>query len=448
MTRTLLLGLAVALMPATAHAQTTVPETLTLEDALRIARANNPEYLQILNDEDVASSGVRRAWGSLLPTVNSSVNWRLGSNTTVTGEDDFGQPVRLDDPITFRSSGSSQGINANMTLFDGGQNLRQLSLARAEVRSADARSASRLTTLVVTVTHQFYEAVRSMRLVEVERQNLETAQERLAQTEAQFGIATVSQVDVLGARRSVLDAERTLRNQEADAYRQRLLLAFIMGVEPATTFELETAVPQVFDPSALEEQALVDRALQVHPLLREAEAAVATARANSSVARGTRWPSVSGGFGFSRGASSSDFRTFGEINPLNHGWNASLGLSLPLFTGFETSHRIEVAETNERDALLDQRRTTLLVEQEIRVALADLRANYEALQLADQIAELASQRLSMAEEQYRVGALDFLQMQQLIDDNLNAQRQSVDAQFTFIRARATLEEKLAAPIQP
>lgn len=438
--------LALVLAPAAAAAQPEVPQVLTLEDALRIARANNPEYLKVLNDEDVAASNVRRAWGQLLPSVNTSMSWNLSSNTRVTGENDFGEPVRLDDPVTFRSSSASQGINMGLTLFDGGQNLRELSLARAEATSAEARIASQQSLLASSVTRAFYDAVQSLRLVQVEERNLQAAQARLERTEAQFEIATANQVDMLGARRSVLEAQRQLSTQRANAEKRRLLLTQQMGVSPSTEFELDTSVPEVFDPSTLSEEDLIARARAVHPRLREAEAAVATARARSATARGTRWPTIDASFGFNRSTSRSGFEAFGEVNPLNRGWGGGLSLRLPVFSGFNTSHQIEVAETAERDAIQEQRRTQLLVEQEIRAALIDLQNAYEALQLATQIAQLTDERLTMAEEQYRNGALDFLQLQQLIDENLNAQRQAVDAQFTFITARATLEEKLGGPI--
>lgn len=444
----ILAALLLALAPAAAAAQPDVPRTLRLEDALRIARANNPDYLKVLNDEDVATSAIRRAWGSLLPTVNTNMGWNLSSSTRVTGENDFGEPVRLDDPVTFRSSSASQGISTGVTLFDGGQNLRELSLARAEGSSTEARIASQLSQLASTVTRAFYDAVQSLRLVQVEERNLAAAEERLTRTESQFEIATANQVDVLGARRSVLDAQRQLSNQRANAEKRRFLLTYTMGVDAGTPFELDTAVPDVFDPASLDADALIARAREVHPRLREAQAAMATARARSATARGTRWPTVDASFGFNRSTSRSGFEAVGDINPLNRGWNGGVSVRLPVFTGFNTSHQIEVAETAERDAAQDQRRTQLLVEQEIRSAMVDLRNAYDALQLATQIAQLTEERLEMAEEQYRNAALDFLQLQQLIDDNLNAQRQAVDAQFTFITARATLEEKLGGPIQP
>jgi outer membrane protein len=441
-----LLALALLAVPAAAAAQPDVPQVLRLEDAQRIARANNPDYLKFLNDEDVAAAGVRAAWGAFLPTVNTSMGWNLSSSTRVTGENDFGEPIRLDDPITYRSSGANQGISTGVTLFDGGQNLRNLTVARAEVTNAETRVATQASLLATNVTGAFYNTVQALRRVEIEERALANAEARLAQTISQFEIATTSQVDVLGARQNVINARQSLAQQRAAARTQRLMLTATLGVDAGTAFELDMAVPEVFDPATLDADALVARAATAHPAVRQAEANLASARASASAARGTRWPTVGASFSFSRNANRPGTDAFGDFNPLNRGWGAGLSINLPVFQGFGTSHQIERADAVEQDASYDRRRIAILVEQDIRSALVELERAYEQLGFATELASLTEERLGMAEEQYRIGALDFLQLQQLIDQNLAAQRDAVDAQFTFITARATLEEKLGAPI--
>ncbi|HAC05635.1 MAG TPA: hypothetical protein DCF71_07180, partial [Gemmatimonadetes bacterium] len=49
-----------------------------MEDALEIARGNNPGFLQTRNDEALADWDVRQAYGALLPTASagSGVSWQ------------------------------------------------------------------------------------------------------------------------------------------------------------------------------------------------------------------------------------------------------------------------------------------------------------------------------------------------------------------------------------
>src|SRR5690606_10550560 len=48
------------------------PASLTLEEALQLARQNNPDYLAATNDEGLADWSVRSAYGGLLPSASLS----------------------------------------------------------------------------------------------------------------------------------------------------------------------------------------------------------------------------------------------------------------------------------------------------------------------------------------------------------------------------------------
>ena len=48
--------------------------TLTLEDAVDLARRNNPGFLSTQNDQAATDWAVREAYGALIPTVNASTN--------------------------------------------------------------------------------------------------------------------------------------------------------------------------------------------------------------------------------------------------------------------------------------------------------------------------------------------------------------------------------------
>src|SRR3990172_8041216 len=50
--------------------------TLTLDDAITLARRNNPDYLAQKNDADVADWSVREAYGGLLPGASPSTSFQ------------------------------------------------------------------------------------------------------------------------------------------------------------------------------------------------------------------------------------------------------------------------------------------------------------------------------------------------------------------------------------
>jgi outer membrane protein len=423
-----------------------VPAILSLEDAIRVARQYGPDYQKAMNDLDVASAQVRQSWGAFLPTLNTSLGFNGSSRTTVTGDGDYGQPVRLDDPITYEGSSASQSVSLGFTLFDGGRMFRQLGAARAGERQAEATVNATMASLDAVVTRAFYDAVRRDMLTEVERTNLAAARSRLQNTEERFRLAVASQVDLLEAQRSVINAEQSLLAAETEARKARLSLRQVIGLESDVEFELADDQPDVFDPTTLDTNAIVARARATSPSVRQSDAAYAAARSQASAARGGRWPRITGNFGYSRSVSQSGYGAFGEFNPLNHGYGFGISVSLPLFTGFQTSAQIASAEATADDREQDLRSARLAVERDVRAGLADLEQAYRRLQANQEIATISAQQVRLAEEQLRAGSLTFLQFQQVIDANATAQRQVVEARFAFLQYRVALEERLGAPI--
>lgn len=425
-----------------------VPATLTIEDAVRIAHENNPDYRKVLNDMDVASANIRRSWGAFMPSLTTSLGFNGGSRTTKTGEGDFGQPVERPEAITTRSSSASQGISTGVTLFDGGKMFRDLEAAHAEEHATEANILLVESNVITAVSRSFYESAHQQTLLEVERTNLEAARDRLDRTEQLFRIAGVSHVDLLGARGDVINAERSVSNSESETEKAKIALRQTLGIGSSIPFEVSRDLPAVFDPSTLDAERLLADALQSSPSVRQSEASLVAARQRARASKGSRWPTISATLGYNRNVSEIGYGAFGDFNPDgSSGFSFGISGNLPLFSRFQTSATIAQAEASAEDAGEDLRRTRLQVEREVRSALVDLDKAYRNLQFAQQSADISRERLELAEEQFRVGALTFLNLQSVIDQNTNAERQAVEARFTFINARVSLEEKLGTRLE-
>jgi outer membrane protein len=445
----LLAALFVLAASSAAHAQqpVQVPGVLSLQDARQIARQNSPTYLQSLNDAGPAAMGVRQAWSAFLPELNANLaSFSGNSSTTTIGEGVFGETVEAE-KRTVKSSGAAQGLSMGMTLFDGGRNFRNLAVARAQVRQTDASIDGQASELDANVATAFYNARQAAMLVEVELNTLQTARDHLERNQELFRIAAVDQVSLIESERGVITAQRSLRGQEADAEKQRLSLAETLGIDPAIPFEIAAETPDVFDPANIDADALVLRALTASPTMLERNAGLHVAEQQASAARGSRWPTINSSLSWSRGAGETGFGAFGNFNPNDRqSWGFSLNASLPLFTGFNTSANIASANAAREDAALALRQTRLQVERTIRSGLVDLGRTYQEYLDAERLAELTTRQVELAEEQFRLGALDFLRFQQIVNEDAQAQRQVVQSRFAFVNARIAIERALGAPI--
>jgi outer membrane protein len=426
-----------------------VAGTLTLDDALRLAAEHNPSFQRARNDESVAAHAVRAAWASAyVPSVSSSLSFSGSRATSITGEDPFGHPIRLDESRTAHGSSASQSIGTQVTLFDGLSSHRNLRAQRAQYAGTSAGIDAQHVLLVAQISRDYYHAVKTVQLIELERALLASAQDRLSQTEQLLRLAARSRVDVLGARADVAQSEQGLQRARGEADKARLTLAASIGLEPTTSFALDATLPAVFDPADLDADALVARALHSHPAMLQRQAALDAAAHRAAGARGRRWPVLTANAGYGRSVNQTGYGAFGELNPLNYRYSFGMTASMPLFNRFQTSSAIAEAETAMHDASHDLRGTRLAVERDVRAALIDLVNAYHSLKLADDNAELSRERQELAQEQYRFGGTSFTELQNVIDRTAQAERQALDARFLFVTARLNLEEKLGTRLEP
>jgi outer membrane protein len=434
---------AVLLLFAATPAAAQQPTHLTLDDAIRIARSANPDFLRTANDLDVAENAIRSAWGSFLPSLNTSLNFSGSRSTTLTSEDFFGDPIESPEPITSSRSSASQGISTQMTLFDGGATLRGLQARRAAYLGVDAQIEALAIQLDARVSREYFQAVRAVRNIALEEYLLASARDRLERTEQLLRLAARNREDVLGARSDVAQAEQNVERARGDADKARLTLATTLGMSPTTSLTVDSILPRVFNPADLDVDALVAGALAGSPQVRQREAALRTAKHTASAARARRLPSISASAGYNRGMSAAGYGAFGEFNPgQNYGFNFGIGVSLPLFTRFQTSEAIAQASANAVDAEHDVRSARLAVERDVRTAMIDLDNAYRSLQLAEEQVELNRERQDLTQERYRLGGSDFTTLQNVIDRTAQAERQALEALFGFINARISLEERL------
>lgn len=426
----------------------TVPRQLSVEDAIRIARENNPAYLKALNDVDIEDMAVRNRWAAFLPSVSGSFGFRGAYNETLTGMNEFNEPVRLEDPEIHRSSSASQGLDFSMTLFDGGQSIGNLRAARATRDATTVRIGLEGHRLDMDVTRDYFAVVKADKLIELEQQLLGARKDELDRTRRLLSLASSKYVDVLSAEVNVADAERSLDDARAAAQKARLALRERLGVSGDANFTLSTAAPAIFDPAQINADELVDRAVTSSPMVRSAEAQLFAQSRQVSAAKGSRLPTISASAGISRGISGDGYGYMGEFNPdANRSFGFGIGVSIPLFNRFGPSLNIVRASAAEADAREDVRAQKLAVERGVRTSLIDLGNAYRGVQMAQRKVDLSREQLTAAEEEYRLGAMTFINLQQIINSAAGAERQLLDAQFNFVNNLIELERQVGSKLE-
>lgn len=463
------------------------PEAWTLEDALRIARENNPAFARARNDETVADWNLRSAYASLLPSASfgSGISWQ-GSGDQTLGTLTAGQLGFGDQPDFWTSSFNlSLGYQLDgATILAPGQARAEQSRTRAQIRGAEADLERQVTTAYLDVLRQREEVVLA-------RQQLDRARFNLRLAEAQRDVGQVTPLDVQQAGVQVGRAEVALLRFEQALETARLRLLQQLGVALTRDFELVTDF-ELAEPG-WEAPELYARAVESNPTLRQQRSAWEVSDYDVRISQSRYLPSLSistGIGGFAREATNTDFlirqaqvqvasriaqceqqnelfsrltdplplqdcsrfaftdedrRAIVEKNdvfPFDFTRSApsvSLSLSLPIFQGLGRQRQLEAAEVARRDVGEQIREQELALEADIAVAVGNVRTAYESALIEERNQELADAQLRLAREQYTVGLLAFVDLVDAETVKAEADRARVSAVFAYHDAITQLE---------
>ncbi len=434
------LALAFAGTAAELRAQAGEGSVLTLQDALTRAIVHNPEYRQALNRMELEGIQLRQAWGAFLPDLNLSYSTGLSFYQESVNFDFFGNPIENPDVRTIVNSNSSEGIRAGLQLFQGGRRFHAYSQARAQAR-VDRLSAERdLNRILAEVQRQFFFAQRQRARLAVEEELLIARERDFEVAERRFELATVGRSDLLGATLELQNQRVTVTTARGQVEKAMLALRRAIGDPALASLDIEQQLPEPFDPANLDLEALVEEGLGRSPAVAAAAAGRAVRQSMLNSQKASRWPSLSLSSSVSRWSRGSDRDALFGFNPDDFSGSVSLSVSIPVFSRFQTSQQIASAEVELRNAGEQLRQSELQLEEQVRAGFVDLETAWANVEQRETAAEVASARLRIVQEEYRLAVKSIEELRAAIREEAGAQRDLVDQRFEFAVALLGLYE--------
>jgi outer membrane protein len=465
-------------------------QVLTLNDALTLARQNNPGYRTAQNARRTADANVRSAYGAFLPNVNTSFSgdFREGRQQFFGG---IGLGSTNDQLLT---NGS---VSANLSLSMASLNQLRAQKASAEAVEADIVAAEQ--NLRQQVTTQFITARQAEARAILQDTLLATTRAQLELAQARFTVGSGTQLEV--QRAEVANGQQrvaalTARNT---AEIEVLRLYQLMGVPPVAGTQLTGPLDVVLPDISIE--SLIDQARRSNPLIDAARIRERQAERSVSAAKSAYLPSLSLSSslsGFTQRFTNTDLviaqQQAGVISsqascvrseevraavglPNNlaqcagivwtpeaeqrirddqgrypfdftrNPYGVSATLSLPLFNGFRRESDVQTATVQRRNAENSLRQEELRVNTEVTAAYLTLTANKQAVDLQEENSRTARTALALAEERYRAGAINLVELIQARTDFERAETERINAIFDFQRAFASLEAAVGRPLR-
>ncbi len=391
------------------------------------------ESLQANPDVDAAQAALRQArenfyaqQGGLFPTLTANG----------TGQQQLASPAsqgQVGSGAMFGVNAASLNISYSPDVFGG---------VRRQVESKEATAEFQRFQLEATyLTLTSNVVVAAINLASLQAQIDATngiiaiLNNSLTVVRRQFALGGASRADVLAQEAALTQTQATLPPLQKQLAQQRNQLMRLVGRSPdqdrGESFDLaKLKLPQDL-PLSLPSQLVEQR-----PDVRAAEAQLHAASADIGVAVANQMPqfTITGLLGFTSGGIAS------LIVPGSGVWSIGLGIAQTVFDGAKLDHQRKAAIAAYERAAAQYKGTVLSAFQDVANALRALQSDADTLRAQVAAEQTAAASLRLSEEQYRLGAVNYLIL-------LNAQQTYQTAVINRLKAQAARYSDTAALFQ-
>lgn len=394
----------------------------TLDDCINYAMQHNIDLQQVRLTQKSATEDVKQSKAALLPTLSASTNQSVNYDPW----DEFST-----DKVSYNGTYT---INAQWTVWNGGQNTNQLKLNKLREKDSNLTLLESSNSVQEAIAKLYVQILYQKEAIEVNRQSLETSKKNEERGQQMVEVGQMSKADLaqLTAQRAtseynVVEAETQLSNYKLQLKR----LLELTGV-----MEFDIASTAASDNQALTEvpalQEVYETALLQRPEIQSAQLGIESSKLQLKIAKAGWMPSVNmtGNVGTSTFTSSSN--SWGKQMKTNFGTSAGVGITLPLFDGRKT-------KTNVQKALIaqEQAQLTLKNEQDNLFETIEgywLNAINNQQKFRSAVASVDSEQESydLLQEQFNLGMKNIVELLAGKDKLLQAQQNKLQSKYLTI----------------
>ena len=396
---------------------------ITLQDAIRIALAQNTDIRFARNALRLDSLTVRQARNQFLPNLSASSS---ASQDVANGSGN--------NPFS-----ASVGTSSGMTLYNGGQNRNILNQARTNAAAGAATLGRTRQSVVFAVASDFLALITQQEQLRVQQENLTAQEQELTQLQEfvrrgtrPIGDLYQEQAAVASTRLAMVNARRATEVAKVNLIQELVL-------DPRLEYTFATPV----DSSAPAQPAfnldsLISVAFQQRVDIRAQALRVQAAQTEIAIAEGGRLPTVTANAGYGTGYNSGADGGFSSQLNQRRGGSVGVGVSVPILDRGAVSIARQRAQVQLENELLTLRDLEQSVALDVRRAYLDYISAGEQLAAANAQQQAAALSLQAAQARYRVGLATLVEVTLARASLIQAQSAVVSARSSVVFQRALM----------
>jgi len=390
------------------------------------ALAHNPDLTAAQASLRQAHEDTLATEGGFFPTVNAAFTHEREKFNGVT----VGAP---NEHVIFSLNTAQVSVGYSPDVFGGVR--RQVEASEAVESFQRFQLEAAYLTLTSNVVAAAVDEARSRAQIAATEDIIKADSDVLDLLNHQFALGAIARSTVLQQTATLAQVEATLPPLQKELAQERDRIADLAGRfpnhTPSQTFELDSlTLPEALPVS------LPSRLVEQRPDVQAAEATLHEASAEVGIATANLLPQfpITADIG-------TDAATIGGLFASGTGvWALAAGVTQPLFHGGTLLHEKRAAEAGYDAAVAQYRSTVLAAFQNVADALHALQSDATTLQASEASERAAAESLALAQDQYKLGAVSYIEL-------LNAETTYHQARVILVRAQADRYSDTAALFQ-
>ena len=439
----------------------------TLEDCVALALEKNISIKQSELEMDNAEIDKADAIGNFLPRFNvqSQHIWNNGLSQNITNG--------LIENLTTQFS--SFGGNIGLTVFNGRQNINQLSRANLNLLARQYQLEDMKDDVSLFVANAYLQVLFSRELEQVQGYQLELAQQELARIQLSIEAGILTAAELFEIEANIAAQEQAVVQAENNYRLAKISLAQLLLITDYENFDLAEEEFDIPFSNVLEQtpKAIYEKAVTQRNDIKLGLTNLVIAEKDIDLAKGTRMPTLTAFYNYNTRISYSDRfietgnfiqtpigivqdngalvvsqfperevagpLSFGTQFGQNDGHSFGLSLNIPVFNGFATQNNIKRRKVNLNRIENQLAQTKLDLENTINQAFNDAKGAYKFYDASDKTLRAREQAFEIAKQRFEAGVMNSFDYVQARQRYQIAASDIIRAKFDYILKLKVLE---------
>ncbi|MGC8718686.1 MAG: TolC family protein [Thermodesulforhabdaceae bacterium] len=390
-------------------------ETLDLKQCIDIALKQHPDIKAARYEVKAAESKVGQAKAAYYPQITATTGY---SNSKSVSTPD----------VTGKSFNDYIGqITLKQNLFDFGRTPTQVDIQRKGTQASLFDAENMVTQVVFNVKEAYYSLLRARRARDVAAEIVKQYEIHLNQARTLYEVGTKPKIDVTKAEVDLTNARLNLIKAENAVKLAKATLDNAMGLTQAPDYDVVDNLEMERVTMTFEEA--LERAYAERADLKSIRAKLQAAKRSVDLARKEFYPSLATKVTYSvprNGSFSGD------------DWDVGLSFSVPLFSGFSTTYKIQENKANVGVLQANEESLKQKIYLEVKQAFLNMMEAEERLKAAELARKQAQENLDLARGRYGVGTGSSVEMTDAMVTYARSQAEYIQALYDYKIAEASL----------